>query len=62
MPGFDQVAVDRLARYCIDHHKAANDKDLGAPISRETMLEVADWTCSQAQEGCGCQANGASSS
>jgi len=42
--GFNQVAVDRLAQYCIANHKAADDKDLGEPISRETMMQVADWT------------------
>ena len=43
VPGFNQAAVDRLAQYCIANHRAADDKDLGAPISRETMLEVAGW-------------------
>jgi len=43
VPGFDQAGVDRLAQYCVANHKAADDKDLGAPISRETMLEVAGW-------------------
>ena len=43
VPGFDQAAVDRLAQYCIANHKATGDKDLGAPLSRDTMLEVAGW-------------------
>ena len=43
VPGFNQAAVDRLAQYCINHHKMANDKELGEPISRETMMQVADW-------------------
>jgi len=43
LTGFNQAAVDCLAQYCIDHHKAANENELGEPISRETMLEVAGW-------------------
>jgi len=43
VPGFDQAAVDRLAQCCIANYKATDGKDLGAPVSRETMLEVAGW-------------------
>jgi len=41
--GFNQAAVDRLAQYCINYHKAADANTLGEPISRETMMQVADW-------------------
>ena len=43
MLNFNQAAVDRVAAYCTCHHKAANDKELGEPISRETMMQVANW-------------------
>lgn len=42
--GFDQGAVDRLAQYCIDHHRSTKDNELGAAISREVMLQAANWS------------------
>jgi len=42
MPNFNLAAVERLAQYCMDHHKTANDRKLGEPISCGTMMQVAN--------------------
>jgi hypothetical protein len=40
-PGFDPGGVDRLAQYCVDHHRSADSSVLGEPIPREIVLQVA---------------------
>jgi hypothetical protein len=44
-PGFDPRCVDRLAQYCVDHHRTADSSVLGEPIAREAMLQVTNGTC-----------------
>jgi hypothetical protein len=40
IPGVDLRLADRLAQYCIDHHRTADPSALGEPIPREVMLQV----------------------
>jgi hypothetical protein len=44
VPGFDLRLFDRLAQYCVDHHRTADSSALGEPIPREVMLQVATAT------------------
>lgn len=40
-PGVDAPVLERLVRYCTEHHHAADPSALGDPIPREVMLAVA---------------------
>jgi hypothetical protein len=41
VPDLDHAAIDRLVRYCVEHHRAAAASERGAPVARAAMLQAA---------------------
>jgi len=44
VPGLDHAAIDRLVRYCVEHHQAAAASERGASILRAAMMQAAQST------------------